>query len=143
MPFLEPPDRVVEAEAIPARQGPRFRGSRALRIMVARYRRQPTVPGGIRPQRHRLSRQSLTDPQILRYSGVGDMDRTRGRCFQILFGREDEKIEKISIKYKDVPIPEKLAIFDGSQLLQIAINQGKANELLGLKFHDIIRIEFK
>ena len=27
--------------------------------------------------------------------------------------------------------------------LQIAINQGKASKLLGLKLHEIIRIEFK
>jgi len=67
----------------------------------------------------------------------------KGRDFAILFGREDERISTIEIKYKDVPISEKLAIFGSNGLLQIAINQGKANTLLGLKFHDIIRIEFK
>ena len=63
--------------------------------------------------------------------------------FIILFGREDEKITKISQKYKDVPISEKLAIFGENNLLQIAINQGEANKLLGLNLHEIIRIEFK
>ena len=67
----------------------------------------------------------------------------KGQNFTILFGREDEIITKISNKYKDVPIAEKLAIFGENDLLQIAINQGKANKLLGLKLHEIIRIEFK
>lgn len=67
----------------------------------------------------------------------------KGKNFAILFGREDERITKISNKYKDVPVSEKLAIFGENDLLQIAINQGKANKLLGLKLHEIIRIEFK
>lgn len=67
----------------------------------------------------------------------------KGLDFAIFFGREDERITKISAKYKDVQIAEKLAIFGENDLLQIAINQGKANKLLGLKLHEIIRIEFK
>ena len=63
--------------------------------------------------------------------------------FAILFGREDDNITKISTKYKDVPIAEKLAIFGENKFLQIAINQGEANKLLGLNMHEIIRIEFK
>ena len=62
------------------------------------------------------------------------------REFKILFGREDEVIDKIVKKYKDVDISEKLALFGSNNMLQIAMNQGKANRLLGLKFHDIIRI---
>ena len=67
----------------------------------------------------------------------------KDREFIILFGREDEIIRKIRNKYKEVPIAEKLAIFNNNNILQIAINQGRANKLLGLKFHDIIRIEFQ
>ncbi len=67
----------------------------------------------------------------------------KGRNFSILFGREDEQITNISTKYKEVPQSEKLAIFGENNLLQIAINQGKANKLLGLNLHEIIRIEFK
>jgi len=67
----------------------------------------------------------------------------KGGNFAILFGREDEKISKISNKYKDVPISEKLATFGENNFLQIAINQGEANKLLGLRLHEIIRIEFK
>ena len=65
------------------------------------------------------------------------------RSFSILFGREDEKITTISDKYKTVAPSEKLAIFGENNLLQIAINQGEANKLLGLNLHEIIRIEFK
>ena len=67
----------------------------------------------------------------------------KGRSFIILFGREDEMITEISEKYKDVTTAEKLAIFGENKLLQIAINKGEANKLLGLKLHEIVRIEFK
>ena len=70
-------------------------------------------------------------------------DVQKGRGFSILFGREDEKITIISTKYKEVSPPEKLAIFGENNLLQIAMNQGEANKLLGLNLHEIIRIEFK
>ena len=67
----------------------------------------------------------------------------KGRNFEILFGREDEKITAISKKYQDVSVPEKLALFGENNLLQIAINKGKASSLLGLKIHEVVRIEFK
>ena len=71
------------------------------------------------------------------------IDIQKGRDFSILFGREDERLTKISSKYKEVPPSEKLAIFGENDLLQISINQGRANQLLGLKIHEVIRIEFK
>ena len=67
----------------------------------------------------------------------------KGRDFVILFGREDEKITKISTKYNDVSVSDKLALFGENDMLQIAINKGYANKLLGLKLHEIVRIEFK
>ncbi len=67
----------------------------------------------------------------------------KGRSFTILFGREDEMITEISEKYKDVSTAEKLAIFGENNYLQIAINKGEANKLLGLKLYEIVRIEFK
>ena len=67
----------------------------------------------------------------------------KGRGFTILFGREDEMITEISLKYSDVPTAEKLAIFGENEQLQIAINKGMADKLLGLKLYEIIRIEFK
>ena len=67
----------------------------------------------------------------------------KGRLFTILFGREDEMITELSEKYKDVPTAEKLALFGENNQLQIAINQGQASKLLGLRLHEIVRIEFK
>ena len=67
----------------------------------------------------------------------------KGRSFTILFGREDEMITELSEKYKDVSTAEKLAIFGENNQLQIAINKGEASKLLGLRLHEIIRIEFK
>jgi hypothetical protein len=67
----------------------------------------------------------------------------KDRSFLIVFGREDEMISELSNKYKDVPSSEKLAIFGVNNQLQIAINKGKASNLLGLRLHEVIRIEFK
>lgn len=67
----------------------------------------------------------------------------KGRSFKILFGREDEMISQLSQKYTDVPVAEKLALFGENNQLQIAINKGVASKLLGLKLHEIIRIEFR
>ncbi|MBC8267019.1 MAG: SAM-dependent chlorinase/fluorinase [Flavobacteriales bacterium] len=67
----------------------------------------------------------------------------KGRNFIILFGRENEKISKIVEKYKDAHEGEKLAIFGTNGMLEIAQNKGRATDLLGLKLHDYIRIEFK
>ena len=65
------------------------------------------------------------------------------RDFVILFGREDERISKLREKYKDANKGEKLAIFSVNGMLEIAQNKGRATDLLGLKIHDYVRIEFK
>ena len=65
-----------------------------------------------------------------------------GRNFEILYGRENERLDKIHKKYKDVDEGERLALFSSNNLLEIAMNQGKASELLGLHYFDTIRIEF-
>ena len=67
----------------------------------------------------------------------------KDRNFSILFGREDEQITAISEKYNDVAPGDKLAIFGENEQLQIAMNKGTANTLLGLEMHSIIRIEFR
>lgn len=67
----------------------------------------------------------------------------KGRIFTILFGREDEMITSLSSQYRDVPVADKLALFGENNQLQIAINKGRASKLLGLKLHEVIRIEFK
>ena len=67
----------------------------------------------------------------------------KGRDFEILYGKETEKVTKIVSKYKDVTEGERLAIFSTNGNLEISMNQGNANKLLGLEIYDIIRIEFK
>ncbi|MBE7174930.1 MAG: SAM-dependent chlorinase/fluorinase [Mucilaginibacter polytrichastri] len=64
-----------------------------------------------------------------------------GRKFILNFKR-NEKIDKLSWHYNEVPEGEKLCLFGISNHLEIAINKGKASGLLGLHIGDIIRIEF-
>lgn len=59
-------------------------------------------------------------------------EQRRGRSFKIVF-RRDETIDRISETYADVPQGEKLAMFNSSGYLEIAINKGNAAGLLGLQ----------
>lgn len=67
--------------------------------------------------------------------------------FRILLRRGDHDLERISTTYGEVPPGDKVAIFNSSGYLEIAINRGVkgsgggASELLGLRENDIIRIE--
>src|SRR5690554_692676 len=68
--------------------------------------------------------------------------------FTIYFRQKEYYIDTISLGYNEVPAGEKLAIFNDSGHLEIAINKGTpdngggANSLFGLRIGDIIRIEF-
>ncbi|MEX1193252.1 MAG: SAM-dependent chlorinase/fluorinase [Brumimicrobium sp.] len=68
--------------------------------------------------------------------------------FVIYFRQKEYYIDEISLGYNEVPSGEKVAIFNDSNLLEIAINKGTpengggANALFGLRLGDIIRIEF-
>ncbi len=83
----------------------------------------------------------------------------KGRHFEITFKR-DEVIDHISETYADVAEGEKLALFNSSGYLEIAINKGNAAGLFGLKgfternnqaqqllqsqlFYNTVRINFK
>jgi S-adenosyl-L-methionine hydrolase (adenosine-forming) len=64
----------------------------------------------------------------------------QGRSFTIeLIGDEIDILHK---RYTDVVEGEKLALFNASGVLEIAINQGKASSLLNLKLYDVVRIVF-
>lgn len=63
-----------------------------------------------------------------------------GRPFRIYYKRFDP-ITTISKFYTDVPMGETLCLFN-SDYLEIAVNMGRAAELLGLKVEDGIQIEF-
>ena len=59
-------------------------------------------------------------------------EQRKGRSFRIVFKR-DEMIDRISESYADVAPGEKLALFNSSGYLEIAINKGNAAGLFGLK----------
>ena len=63
--------------------------------------------------------------------------------FSIVLPPPSYRIEKISKSYKDVGKTDLVAFFNTLGLIEIAINNGKAASLLGLKLDDIIRIEFE
>jgi S-adenosylmethionine hydrolase len=70
-------------------------------------------------------------------------EKTRaGRDFVINYKRNEE-IREISVSYTDVPEGEKLAFFNSSGYLEIAINKGNASQLLGLHLDNTIQIEFE
>lgn len=65
----------------------------------------------------------------------------KGRPFKILFGVE--RISKIHKSYGDLPQIEKIAVFNSLGLVEIAINMANASSLLGLKYKNIVKIEFE
>jgi S-adenosylmethionine hydrolase len=67
----------------------------------------------------------------------------KGRPFSISFNSFLNTITEISKSYGDVAISDMLALFDSNDFLEIAINQGNAGSLLGLKLDTKVRISFK
>ena len=71
-----------------------------------------------------------------------------GSAFTVYFKNSNYWIDSISSNYYDVPMGEKLALFNDNGFLEIAINKGVqdngggASTLLGLHIKDTIRIEF-
>jgi len=65
-----------------------------------------------------------------------------GRSFIINYKRNEE-LREISETYGDVPEGERLCLFNASGYLEIAINKGNANQLLGLHLDNTIQIEFE
>jgi S-adenosyl-L-methionine hydrolase (adenosine-forming) len=65
----------------------------------------------------------------------------RNKKFVIMFRSASYRITTISKSYKDVVEGEMLALFSTSGHLEIAINQGKASSLLGLRIDQPVLIE--
>jgi S-adenosyl-L-methionine hydrolase (adenosine-forming) len=65
-----------------------------------------------------------------------------GRKFEINARRQQYTITTLSERYSDVTRGNLLALFNTAGYLEIAINQGNASSLLGLKNNDNIRIDF-
>lgn len=72
----------------------------------------------------------------------------KGNPFTIYFRQKNYFIDRISENYNEVPMGEKLALFNENDWLEIALNKatkstgGGASSLLGLKINEIVRIEF-
>jgi S-adenosylmethionine hydrolase len=64
----------------------------------------------------------------------------RGRSFSIRV--VGEEITSLSKRYSDADDGDKLALFNSEGFLEIAINQGKANQLLNIRMNAVIRVEF-
>ena len=70
-------------------------------------------------------------------------EAAKGRDFKIFLKYSGYHIKTIAQSYNDVPEGEMLALFSVAGYLEIAINMGSANGLLGMQLGDTIRIEFE
>ncbi len=68
---------------------------------------------------------------------------SKNRKFNVFFRNSDYDVNKVSLRYNDVPEGEMLIMYGSTGYLEIAINKGRASGLLGLKPGDTIRIEFE
>ncbi|MEZ5039882.1 MAG: SAM-dependent chlorinase/fluorinase [Saprospiraceae bacterium] len=66
----------------------------------------------------------------------------QGRDFALYFKRHDP-ITQLSEQYQDVEVGEVLCLFNAANLLEIAINMGKASSMLGLHMEDTVQIDFR
>ncbi len=73
----------------------------------------------------------------------GLFDRVgKGRRFELFVQSQHNKVERISNTYNEVDSGELIAIFNSTDLLEIAINNGHAAQLLNLSNGSSIRIKF-
>jgi S-adenosylmethionine hydrolase len=69
------------------------------------------------------------------------LSATKGKKFAITFRSPSYRITTISKSYKDVNQGEMLALFSTSGYIEIAIREGKASSLLGLKSDQLVTVE--
>jgi S-adenosylmethionine hydrolase len=67
----------------------------------------------------------------------------KNRRFAITFRTANYSISEISKSYKDVSQGVMLALFSSSGYLEIAIREGKASSLLGLKMDQLVSVELE
>lgn len=72
---------------------------------------------------------------------TGFLSLKQERRFEIYI--RNVRLQRIVNTYSDVRKADALAIFGESDMLEIAMREASAAELLGLKVHDMITIEFK
>jgi len=64
------------------------------------------------------------------------------RKFEIFIKSNHYRVNRINLKYSETPIGDLLVIFNSAGLLEVAINNGNASDLLGLSIGSAIRIKF-
>lgn len=69
-------------------------------------------------------------------------NNSHNREFVIVFNTFNDNLHKISNYYSDAPAGEMVAVFDSEDMLEIAINKGKAGSLLGLSLDTRVRVIF-
>lgn len=65
-----------------------------------------------------------------------------GNAFDIFVQSNHNKISEISKSYTDLPTGELIALFNSAGLLEIAITNGPAAELLNLRINSVVRVKF-
>tara|TARA_Y100000782_G_scaffold115301_1_gene156755 strand:- start:8462 stop:9250 length:789 start_codon:yes stop_codon:yes gene_type:complete len=66
----------------------------------------------------------------------------QNRTFEITFRDPSFRVKKISQTYSDVEEGDVVALFGSSGYLEIAINGGEANKLLGVGVSEMVSVEF-
>jgi len=70
-------------------------------------------------------------------------EAVKNRKFAITFRSHNYRITEISKSYKDVNQGDMLALFSSSGYIEIAIREGKASSLLGLKMDQLVTVEIE
>ncbi len=69
-------------------------------------------------------------------------EKAKGMQFRISWRMPGEGVTEIHESYSDVMPGEQVVLFGATGLLEIAINQGKASSLLGLRVNDSVTVDF-
>ena len=70
------------------------------------------------------------------------IDIGKQRAFEIFVQSNHYKLNTVKENYYHVPVGELVAVFNSADLLEIAINQGNAAELLNLSVNSAVRVKF-
>ena len=69
-------------------------------------------------------------------------EAAQGRKFNLYIRQSNYVLNTIRKSYSEVAEGDLLALFSSTGYLEIAINKGNADELLGLQLNDMVRFEF-
>jgi len=67
----------------------------------------------------------------------------RERAFEVQLRRKVYRANRIRVRYSEVPVGEMAVLFGASGFLEIALNQGNAAQLLGIRHGDAVMVVFK